>query len=107
MYLTYLSSNVLSLPTKQIVSNEETKVDVDKFDYLLRDCKQLNVTTAFDYERVIDNSRVVPVQDGGETRMKIAYRKKISDTLEDLFKGRLRMHQIAYQHRVIKIIEEM
>ena len=91
----------------QIVSNEETKIDVDKFDYLLRDCKQLNVKTSFDYERVIDNSRVVPVEEGGQTLMKIAYRKKIADSLEDLFKGRLRMHQIAYQLRVIKIIEEM
>jgi len=95
----------------QIISNDETKIDVDKFDYLLRDCKQLNVSTAFDFQRVIDNTFVFPVTEviNGETvtKKKIAYRKKIRSTLEDLFVGRYNMHQKAYQHKVIKIIEEM
>lgn len=98
----------------QIVSNDKTKIDVDKFDYILRDCKQLNVTTVFDYQRVLDNSRVVGYKDGAvcepieeTTETRIVYRKKISDTLEDLFRSRFSLHQKAYQHRVTKIIEEM
>ncbi|ODM96652.1 Deoxynucleoside triphosphate triphosphohydrolase SAMHD1 [Orchesella cincta] len=98
----------------QIVSNDRTKIDVDKFDYLLRDCKQLNVATVFDYQRVLDNSRVVGMKDGAvcdhiedDTPTIIVYRNKISDTLEDLFRSRFSMHKKAYQHRVTKVIEEM
>lgn len=90
------------------MSNEETKIDVDKFDYLLRDSKQLNVSTSFDYQRLIDNSHVVLVKTSdGKKVMKISYRKKIVSCLEDLFKGRFHMHKTAYQHRVTMIIEEM
>jgi hypothetical protein len=114
----YLTDIWSYFPDIQIISNEETKIDVDKFDYILRDCKQLNVTTAFDYERVIDNSRVfgVEINDGTltvadhigpNTRTKIAYRKKIAENLEDLFHGRFSLHQKAYQHRVTRIIETM
>lgn len=108
----------------QIVSNDETKVDVDKFDYILRDCRQLNITTGFEHERVFQNSRVffLGKKLGGDeqvievassssvdecTPTTIAYRKKISEALEDLFRGRSSLHQKAYQHRVTKIVEEM
>ncbi|CAL8100902.1 unnamed protein product [Orchesella dallaii] len=98
----------------QIVSNDITKIDVDKFDYLLRDCKQLNVATVFEYQRVLDNSRVIGYKNGAvcdqieeDTPTIIVYRHKISDTLEDLFRSRFSMHKKAYQHRVTKVIEEM
>lgn len=96
---------------------------MDKFDYILRDCKQLNISTAFDYERVLDNSRVFflgeqlnetdvravtePARISENTPTSIAYRKKISGTLEDLFRGRSSLHAKAYQHRVTMIVEQM
>lgn len=96
------------------MSNSQTKIDVDKFDYLLRDCKQLNVSTVFDYQRLMDNSKVVGFKDGvicdrieQDTPTIIVYRKKVSGTIEDLFRSRFSMHQKAYQHRVTRVIEEM
>ena len=92
-----------------IVANEISKIDVDKFDYLLRDCTMLNLTTSFDYRRVMTNSMVLEILDDPEekTRWRIVYRKKVAHNLEDLFRGRYRMHQVAYQHKVNKLVEQM
>ncbi|XP_035705476.1 deoxynucleoside triphosphate triphosphohydrolase SAMHD1 isoform X2 [Folsomia candida] len=104
----------------QIVSNDITKIDVDKFDYILRDCTQLNVKTGFDFQRIFNNSRVFFVRPGlkgaavevaesaqDSTVTIIAYRKKISSTLQELFLGRFSLHQKAYQHKVVRIVEMM
>lgn len=93
---------------------------MDKFDYILRDCTQLNVKTGFDFQRIFNNSRVFFVRPGlkgaavevaesaqDSTVTIIAYRKKISSTLQELFLGRFSLHQKAYQHKVVRIVEMM
>ncbi|OXA54560.1 Deoxynucleoside triphosphate triphosphohydrolase SAMHD1 [Folsomia candida] len=68
--------------------------------------KQLNLKTSFDYKRVFNESRVLRSPDhGGELR--IAYRQKIRQNLEELFHQRAAFHQKAYQHKDTKIIELM
>ena len=43
-----------------IVANKTNSLDVDKFDYLQRDSKNIGVkTVGFDYQRLINNSRVI------------------------------------------------
>lgn len=43
-----------------IIANKTNSLDVDKFDYLLRDSKHLGIkTVGFDYNRLIKMSRVV------------------------------------------------
>jgi HD superfamily phosphohydrolase len=88
-----------------IVANETTKIDVDKFDYLLRDCKSLGLTTAFDYQRIMANSTVKWIEK--EKRFGIVYRSKVKVSLEDLFAARFHMHQVAFQHKTDKVVEKM
>jgi len=64
--------------------------------------------TSFDYEYVMENSRVCWIQNrDGKSERSLAYRFKIQDELKNLFEERFKMHKHAYQHRVTKFIEEM
>ena len=36
----------------QIVANKRTSIDVDKFDYLSRDCHHLGINNSFDHKYV-------------------------------------------------------
>lgn len=43
-----------------IVANKTNSLDVDKFDYLMRDSKHLGIKTmGYDFNRLIKNSRVI------------------------------------------------
>jgi deoxynucleoside triphosphate triphosphohydrolase SAMHD1 len=41
----------------QIVSNQNNSVDVDKFDYLQRDCHNLNLKSSYDSSRLMKFSQ--------------------------------------------------
>ena len=45
----------------EIVANKISSVDVDKWDYMLRDSLALNIKVTFDYKRFIKNSDLVDV----------------------------------------------
>ena len=45
----------------EIVANKISSVDVDKWDYMLRDSLALNIKVTFDYKRFIKNSDLVEV----------------------------------------------
>ncbi|RUS69514.1 hypothetical protein EGW08_022723, partial [Elysia chlorotica] len=48
----------------QIVSNERTGLDVDKFDYFARDCHALGLSNMFDHNRFMLMARALPCEDG-------------------------------------------
>ena len=50
----------------QIVANKENGIDVDKFDYFMRDGRHLNISISFDVERLMKCSKVLPVVDDVE-----------------------------------------
>uniref|UniRef100_A0A3B3RW29 SAM domain and HD domain 1 n=1 Tax=Paramormyrops kingsleyae TaxID=1676925 RepID=A0A3B3RW29_9TELE len=86
-----------------IVANKTNGIDVDKWDYFARDCHHLGIQNNFDYKRFLKLARVCDV-DG---KMHICTRDKEAHNLYDMFHTRHRLHQKAYQHRVVHIIQRM
>ncbi|XP_023347596.1 deoxynucleoside triphosphate triphosphohydrolase SAMHD1 [Eurytemora carolleeae] len=87
----------------EIVANKISSIDVDKWDYFLRDNKAMNIGLTFDYKRFICMSRLVEVD--GKTRLALA--DKEARSVEKLFEDRTRLHEHGYQHRVVKKIDRM
>lgn len=84
----------------QIVANKFNNIDVDKFDYLARDSKNLGVPIGFNYNRLINEFII-------DHNGNIAYPKHCSHDVYELFHSRYMMHKKVYSHKTIKIIEEM
>ena len=89
----------------EIVANKSSGIDVDKWDYFLRDDSHLNIGHVFKYERFIQFSRVFKT--GLGQRTKICLRDKEAELVEEMFRDRTRLHRHGYQHRVTKIIDRM
>nr|CAD7399548.1 unnamed protein product [Timema cristinae] len=90
----------------EIISNNENGIDVDKWDYFLRDSLQLNLKITFDYRRLLQFCRVAPVVDDGNTEH-VCFRDKEVTNIHDMFLVRAYLHHHAYQHRVCQNIEIM
>ncbi|KAL6069952.1 Deoxynucleoside triphosphate triphosphohydrolase SAMHD1 [Balamuthia mandrillaris] len=84
----------------RIVNNEKTSIDVDKFDYLSRDCKSAALPLGFDFNRLIEFSNV------GDD-YEIVFRPKEAYNIYQMFNTRFALHQQTYQHPVVKGIELM
>lgn len=84
----------------QIVSNKKTEIDVDKFDYLLRDTKNLNMCTNFCFDRLISEFII-------DSNDNLVYPKHCSMDIYELFHTRYMMHKKIYSHKTVKIIETM
>jgi len=87
----------------EIVANKISSIDVDKWDYILRDNKAMHVGVTFDYKRFILMSYLKVVN--GKTRLVLA--EKEAKSIGDLFDDRARLHEHGYQHRVNKKIDRM
>ena len=83
----------------QIVANKQNGIDVDKFDYLLRDTFFLGFPQKFDYQRIFQQARVINSQ--------ICYSEKSCFEIYDLFLTRYRMHVQVYRHPVVQAFELM
>lgn len=88
-----------TLPIFNIVNNTINSIDVDKFDYLLRDPKHIGLDYSFNYNRIFIKSSVI----GND----IVYDSSITDNIMDLFLTRHRFHRDIYNHKTVKIIELM
>lgn len=84
----------------QIVANKLNGVDVDKFDYLMRDAMTLGINNGFNYTRLLDEMIIDEFGD-------ICYPKHSSLDIYDMFHARYSMHKKIYSHKTVKIIEEM
>ncbi|CAB4467412.1 HD-domain/PDEase-like protein [Rhizophagus irregularis] len=82
-----------------VVANKRNSIDVDKFDYLARDCYYLGMKSVFDFSRLMNYSRVSDDQ--------ITYDFKESYNIYELFHTRYSLHKKAYNHRVGKAIDYM
>ncbi|ORX72003.1 HD-domain/PDEase-like protein [Linderina pennispora] len=71
-----------------IVANKRNGVDVDKFDYIQRDCYNVGVKSSYDFSRLMLNSRE-------------AY------NLTEMFHTRYSLHKRVYAHPAAKAIEFM
>lgn len=84
----------------QIVSNNLNNIDVDKFDYIIRDALNLGQNVSFDPNRLI-NEIIIDIKGN------IAFPKHSSINVYELFHSRYLLHKKAYHHKTVKILEIM
>ncbi|XP_024023874.1 deoxynucleoside triphosphate triphosphohydrolase SAMHD1 homolog [Morus notabilis] len=82
-----------------IVANGRTGIDVDKFDYIIRDSRACGLGCNFQSERLMENMRVMEDE--------ICYRAKEYLTIHKLFATRADLHRTVYTHAKVKAIELM
>ncbi|KAI8023088.1 hypothetical protein LOK49_LG03G00318 [Camellia lanceoleosa] len=82
-----------------IVANGRNGIDVDKFDYILRDSRACGLGCNFQFQRLLENMRVIDDE--------ICYRAKERLTIHHLFTSRADLHRQVYMHAKVKAIELM
>ncbi len=82
----------------QIVSNK-TGIDMDRFDYIVRDIKMTGLNYGIEYDRIMKNSSIV---DG-----EIVYSEKVKTSIEEFFHIRFIMYKEVYNHHTVRSIEYM
>eukprot|EP00029_Vermamoeba_vermiformis_P013620 TRINITY_DN853_c0_g1_i1.p1 TRINITY_DN853_c0_g1~~TRINITY_DN853_c0_g1_i1.p1 ORF type:complete len:496 (-),score=8.50 TRINITY_DN853_c0_g1_i1:350-1804(-) len=90
----------------QIVSNKATSIDVDKFDYLARDCyaANLGLDARNIFERLMQFSKICFDDEGCSH---ICFGEKEDFNIHQLFHIRYSFHKEVYSHKVIKAVELM
>lgn len=92
----------------QILSNEQDNeyvgIDVDKFDYIKRDCHYTNIPTGFDPQRLIKFA-YIDTSDPSNYRLK--YNSKAKELIRQMWIARGELHRRVYQHRVVKCYDLM
>ncbi|XP_074274421.1 uncharacterized protein LOC141598617 isoform X1 [Silene latifolia] len=82
-----------------IVANGRNGIDVDKFDYIVRDSRACGLGCSFQFERLLQTVRVMDDE--------ICYRTKEYLTIHKLFLSRADLHRTVYTHAKVKAIELM
>ncbi|KAL3833162.1 hypothetical protein ACJIZ3_007898 [Penstemon smallii] len=82
-----------------IVANGRNGIDVDKFDYIVRDSRACGLGCNFQFQRLMETMRVM----GDE----ICYRAKEYLTIHKLFATRADLYRTVYTHAKAKAIELM
>merc|ERR1711879_132294 len=83
----------------EIIANEENGIDVDKFDYFLRDSRNLNLSISFKYNRLLTHCRVI-----GDH---ICFLDKTNYDVQILFNTRYDLFKRVYSHKTSKAVEFM
>lgn len=86
-----------------IVANKKNGMDVDKWDYIVRDCYFMGITTAFDHKRLIKFMSVLEI----DNERHICTRDKEVDNIYELFHSRTRLYRQAYLHKTNLIVGYM
>ncbi|GFQ01755.1 deoxynucleoside triphosphate triphosphohydrolase samhd1 [Phtheirospermum japonicum] len=81
-----------------IVANGRNGIDVDKFDYIIRDCRACGLGCNFQFQRLMESMRVM----GDE----ICYRAKDYLTIHKLFATRADLYRTVYTHAKVKFCNE-
>ncbi|KAK3514758.1 hypothetical protein QTP70_029797 [Hemibagrus guttatus] len=89
----------------EIVANKCTGIDVDKMDYISRDCLHLGMKSNFSHERFMMFARVCSSEK--EDKMHICMRDKEAINMYELFHNRYMLHYTVCHHRVKVAIEAM
>lgn len=102
-----LASSEFSLPRSSsekgflydIVANGRNGIDVDKFDYIARDCRACGLGCNFEFQRIMETMRVLDDE--------ICYRAKDYLTIHKLFATRADLYRTVYTHPKVKAMELM
>lgn len=81
----------------QIISNSLNGLDVDKFDYLLRDSYFLNFQSKIDISRLVNHIKIIDNN--------IVYPEQALDDIYNLLHTRYRLHKQVYCHKVVISIQ--
>lgn len=90
----------LSRPLVDLVHSKSNGIDVDRIDYLARDC-----LAVFGTSNAISVSRLVTAFRIHES--KLVFDASVSAELLELHSLRTRMHQRVYQHRAVLMVESL
>ncbi|KAK7271680.1 hypothetical protein RJT34_27779 [Clitoria ternatea] len=82
-----------------IVANGRNGIDVDKFDYITRDCRAVGLGCNFEFQRLLETMRILDDE--------ICYRAKDYLTIHKLFATRADLYRTVYTHSKVKAIELM
>ncbi|CAI9752652.1 unnamed protein product [Fraxinus pennsylvanica] len=82
-----------------IVANGRNGIDVDKFDYIVRDSRACGLGCNFQFQRLMESMRVM----GDE----ICYRAKDYLNIHNLFSSRADLFRTVYTHAKVKAIDLM
>ena len=93
------TDNYKQNPLLNIVNNSLNSIDVDKFDYLLRDPRHIGLDYSFDPYRILNKSIV--------NNQQIIYDPSLTSNIIDMFLTRYRFHKDIYNHKTVKLIEVM
>jgi HD superfamily phosphohydrolase len=89
-----------------IVSNERTGIDLDKFDYLARDARHIGIATMFDSKRLMEFA--VLSRDPDTNHIYLKYESRAAEEIiRVMWQTRNDLHRRVYQHRVVKIVDDM
>lgn len=88
----------------EVVSNDRTGIDVDKFDYLKRDSHYTGIPCTFDPQRLMNFLSLKQTKEG---QYVVDYRRKSDELINSMWISRDDLHRRAYQHRVVKCIDMM
>lgn len=83
----------------QIVSNNVNGMDVDKYDYIARDSRMLNLSEKPDFDLLIDHIRVIDNI--------ICYPDQSLQLIKQLFNQRYNLHKIVYSHKSVIAVDLM
>lgn len=83
----------------EIVANKRNSIDVDKFDYLVRDAYHAGITERYDFKRLINSARVI--------NNEICYPHKDFWHINSLYNCRYTLFKKVYTHPVAHAIELM
>ncbi|KAL0564499.1 hypothetical protein V5O48_017548, partial [Marasmius crinis-equi] len=82
-----------------IVANKRNGLDVDKFDYIVRDSHMVGHKVNLDIQRIISSARVIDNQ--------ICYDCKDLNNIYKIGENRFELHKMVYNHKTAKAIEYM
>jgi HD superfamily phosphohydrolase len=83
----------------QIISNSLNGLDVDKLDYLCRDCYYFGTGIPFDLTRIISHAQVIDLN--------ICFPEKVSYDIYKVYRSRYDLHKQYYNHKTVVTIEYM
>lgn len=87
----------------EIVCNEATGIDVDKFDYYLRDCRGAGISISFDFQRLMRLTKALPV----EGKVRLCYAVKDYWNVCEVFRTRFILFTRLYTHKTVVAADQV
>ena len=82
-----------------IIANKINSIDVDKFDYLIRDPYHIGFRYSFDHTRLLNKTKII--------NNEIFYHKAVVNDIYNMYSTRYNFHREIYNHKAVKAVELM